>query len=117
MPDKLHAGKRFAVNPVADNMVVVPMRVDDIFNGLVGDFPQRGENFARVCAADVRVNHRYVLFADDKNRVRIKPRRSRFFANDGIHAVGEFLNIKIRLDFFCLRGCVKAQEKARHYYR
>ena len=95
MADKLNAGKRVAINAVADYVIFVPMRVYHVFDRPISQFFEFGKHLAGEIAADIRINDDRVFIADDENIIRIKPQRCGFGSDERIDAFAQFFDVEI----------------------
>jgi hypothetical protein len=92
---ELDAGEGFRVDLVAQNVVFVPVSVDDVPDRLRRQPPERGQHLLRRGRADVRVNDDHVRVVDDEDDVGVEPQPQRLSAERGVDAFGDLHRLEL----------------------
>jgi hypothetical protein len=71
MRDEARVGESLPEGVVPVRVVVVPMGVDDVGDGLVGDLPDLGDHGAGRRRVDVGVDDEYVFVVDDDDGIAV----------------------------------------------
>src|SRR5262245_1487225 len=97
--DELYAREGFAPDLIADDLLLVPVRIDDVPDWLGRQLTQRSERLFSRGEADIRVNDDHVIVIDDEYVVRLEPQAQRLLADQRVYAFGDFLDFKGVLRF------------------
>ncbi len=90
----LYSGKCVAIDLVTDDVVLVPVCVDDVRYRLVGQLAQRREAISGGPGSEVGIDDDDILGVDDEHAVRIDEDPGRFPPNRGKDSVGDLLDVK-----------------------
>jgi hypothetical protein len=93
--DEFDAREGFTPDLIADDVVFVPVCVDNVPHRLRRQPPQRGDDLFRRGDADIRVNNHHVIIIDDEYGVRLEPQAQKLIPNQRVDAFGDLLNFKV----------------------
>jgi hypothetical protein len=93
--NELHRRERIAIDAVANDVVVMPVGIDQVAHRFVGVTTDRGQHTAGGCIVGLRVYYYDVLGALDESRIRFDRIAGRIVTHDGEHVVLEFHDRKL----------------------
>jgi hypothetical protein len=127
--DKLDAGECFLIDLISYDVVIMPVSIDDVLHRPGRQLTKRGQHLFRRRGRAARIDDDHVFFIDYEDAVRIDHQAGGVFADDGVDAFGDLLDLEISGGALgrslCLlrefagfgRGDGQGREKKPHVYK
>jgi hypothetical protein len=93
--DEFNAREGIAIDLIANDVIIMPMGVDHIFDGLICQLAQGCEQLSCCVEAGVGIDNDDIIVIDNEDIVRIERHQRRISANCSVDAVGDPLNGKL----------------------